>query len=188
MPQLIDVMALLPDHSPYFTVDTSGVLSVSIRRPIHNPAYDFLLRSANGKKTFTKGDDFTVLSVGFILPESFCLAKAPSNLLQHNPSITLGAQKTTGGGIAFLPNFGVDGIMCPIENYELPVNVFVDMNKVAAPVFLNNNFNLYCAFLGLDEGNSIFPQVSMVGVPVALNGTVQNITVFVKVIHNFPLT
>jgi hypothetical protein len=188
MPELIDVMTLLPDHSPYFTVDTSGPLSVDILRPTHIPAYDYLLRNAGGKKTFAKGDDFTVLSAGFIFPESFGLAKAPSNQIQNNPSIVIAAKDIPGGGTYFIPNFGTNGIQIPIENYEFPINIFVDMNKLAAPLFLNYNFNLFAAFSGLDELHAIFPKVSMVGVPVVLNGTVQHLTVFVKVTHNFPLT
>lgn len=191
MSEYIDVMSFLPAHSPYFTVNT-GVLAVDIRRPT-GLGYDFHLRSSGGFKNFQAGDNFVVVSAGFVLPESFALAQGPANLVQNNPSITIGAQVLAGGAIYYLQNFSTTGIMMPIENYELPANIFVDIvsvnNGATPPVypFRLAGFNLIGLFTGLDETNSIYPQVSMVGVPASLNATRQHLTMFIKVVHNFPL-
>jgi hypothetical protein len=192
MSEYIDVMALLPDQSPYFVVNTTpGVLSVDIRTPTHSPVYDYLLRAAGGKKTFRAGDNFIVVSAGFVFPESFGLAGGASNLVQNNPSIAVGAQASTGGSVYFLPNFGNTGVVMPIDNYELPLNIFVDISGLdiggGVYPFRTQNFNLYGAFRGLDQFNSIYPKVSMVGVPTSLHGTTQHLTVFVKIVHTFPL-
>jgi hypothetical protein len=190
MSEIIDVLTLLPAHSPSFTVNTA-VLSVDLKIPIHVPAYDYHLVSGGGKKRFTAGDNFTVLSAGYVLPESFGMAKAPVNTHQAAPALAIGIQAYTGGSIYFLPNFQVDGVQLPLENYEIPLNIFVDVMNISDGVggypFRTTKFNLPTYLLGLDAQNNLYPQVSMVGVPAILNGTVQNAILFVKILHNYAL-
>lgn len=265
MSEIIDIVTLLPVDSPYFSVDTSGVLSTSINNSAGT------LVSAGGYTTFMPGDNFIVLSAGFVLPESFCMAKSGVNLLQKCPAFNLALVKSgtfptnrigpavsiydntsalptsipliryiakvtangwtvnhvyqgdfalgwtditpvsgmityvmdvdadyTYNGAAWvvvtttsypIPNFGDYGIQLPLENYETPLGIFVDVfNLPLKPnPFQTSTFTLRASFRGLDEASGIFPQVSMVGVPTVLNQSSQNITVFLKILHNLPL-
>lgn len=183
---------MLPGDAPAFTVNTvnTAALSVNLLNPTHTPARSNKLYTAGGKKTFQRGDNFTVLSMGFVLPESFVLAKAPANTVQNNLSITLGVNKILSvETIYYLPNFGDVGIQLPLENYETPLGVFVDVMSIGASSypFRTEGFQITVVVRGLNEALTIYPQVSMVGVPAVLNATVQHITVFAKILHNLPL-
>jgi len=111
--------------------------------------------------------------------------------------------ETTGlyplGGLIFdyfLPNFNYSGLQFPLENYDNPLGIEIDIynlrsiwNNPAYPIypFRTQKFMLKGLLHGLDENNSKYPQISMIGVPAALNSVQEHVTVFCKILHNTPL-
>lgn len=187
-----------------------------------------------GGKTFLQaGDNFTVLSAGFIFPESFCLASAPANKQQTFPAFNI-ALKSATSAIKYPPNFGLSGIQLPLENYETPLGVFVNAYDLDAK-FRTENYNILGTLRGIDENYgfnnplasppsnpipgdtytatatggvwtsgkiykwsgiawvdvtatpTVYPQVSMVGVPAAFNGKAVRVTSFIKILHTLPM-
>ena len=188
MSEIIDILTMLPAESPKFTVDTTGPLTVPLLKgPLGSAPFLNYFYSAGGKSVFQAGDNFTILSMGFVFPESFVMAKAAANTFQNNLSFALGLEKTTAAGPYLLPNFGVEGIQLPLENYEQPLGIFIDVEKVNA-ILLTVSYSLFNVMRYLDDAAPIYPAVSMIGVPAALNGTVQHVSAFVKILHNYPLT
>lgn len=163
-------------ESPSFVVDTAAVGGVvSVTQP-GNVTFDFY--NTAGDKLFRAGDSFTILSYGIILPENF----------QFN----LGSTAQSKNGLCFyigssvgpLKEFGdSDGyVFCPVENYEIACNTFVDS---VANGLTSGNFSLK-GDIGPAFGQT--PKISMVGTPAALNGTTQYIRPFVKVAHTKNMT
>jgi len=235
MSERIDIFTLLPGDSPYFTVNTA-VLSVPMLRPasVLSAAQMF---SASARGSFAPGDNLTILSAGYSFPESFCLASAPANKHQTVPAFNI-AFKSASTALVHTPNLGVAGIQLPLENYETPLGIFVDIYNLNA-YFRTEAFGLYGTLRGIDElyttanpydptpglpsnpcigdtytatltasgwtaakiyqwnGSAwadvtalpeVFPQVSMVGAPSALNGKRIRVNVFVKVLHTLILS
>ena len=149
MTEYIDVFTQLPQESSYFIVDTSKSTVPLLRS---NPsAVPFF--SAGGKKTLQKGDNFTILSAGFIFPESFCLSSAPANAHQTSLALNISLSDTIGGADYYLSNFGLSGIQLPLENYETPIGIFADMFNIGGPVFPFRLLNFYLkgTLRGIDE-------------------------------------
>lgn len=249
MSEKIDILTILPAESPYFIVDTSA-LSVPFIRPLGDAGAK--LYAPGGKKTFAAGDNFTILSAGYVLPESFTMASARVNGQQSTPAINIFAESTNGShaGPGWFSQLGKSGIQLPLENYETPLGVFIDIyNTYVAGVpvqyyFRDDSFNLFGTLRGLDEGGlykvnfdptaglpspaikgdvykatatangmtsgttyihnggtagtiadwtvyasgKVYPEVSMLGVPSALNGKPMRVTVFIKVLHTLALS
>lgn len=232
MSEIIDVLALLPQDGAYFVADTSK-MTVDLLR-YNNIAVK--MYTPGGKTYLQAGDNFTVLSAGFIFPESFCLASAPANKQQTFPAFNI-ALKSATSAIKYPPNFGLSGIQLPLENYETPLGVFVNAYDLDAK-FRTENYNILGTLRGLDESYgfpnvfnntsalptnpvsgdtwtaqvtangwtigkdykwsgtawgdvtatpTVYPQVSMVGVPAAFNGKAVRVTSFIKILHTLPL-
>lgn len=151
MSEKLDIFTLLPLDAPYFDVDTTK-LAVPMQRP---SLLAVKMYAPGGLGTFQAGDNFTVMSAGYVLPEAFSLASAPANLQQTCPAINLGASSIVPGHTAtqYFPNFGLSGIQLPLENYETPLGVFVDMFNVGSPnyYFRTEQYNLMATLRGLDE-------------------------------------
>ena len=198
MSEIIDVLTLQPNYAPFFTVPSDGS-ATSKSVPMQNPNYVSLgnyplMKAAGGLGRFNPGDNFTVLTAGFCLPESFVLASSPADCFQNNVSINLGTtkQQTGLGSVFYLPNFGADGIQLPLENYEMPLGIFVDVTKLdpsGGHPFMTNPFWIFGIFEPLQDTPALVrPQVSMIGVPSQLYGTTHHVTVFIKVLHNLALS
>jgi len=72
-----------------------------------------------------------------------------------------------------------------MESYDTPADVFIDIQNqapVTGSYLKNEDFTLSLSQV------LYFTNVSMVGVPAALDTTIQFVTPYVKVLHNFPLT
>lgn len=182
MPEIIDVLALLPSDSPYFIVDT-GELSVNLRDE-ENPVDNCMMMSQGRQAIFRRHDNFQVLSMGLILPDSFALSsmkESPYNEDSPSGALFLSIVKEDTVSPQYrIPNFGSYGISLPMENYEMPLGVFV--NVVNIP--MDDPFYIF----GKYYTASGWPQVSMVNVPAAYNGLKLRATLFIKVLHNFPLS
>lgn len=159
MSEKIDILTILPADSPYFIVDTSA-LSVPFIRPLG--VAGAILYAPGAKKTFSAGDNFTILSAGYVLPESFTMASARVNGQQTTPAINLFAESTTPShaGEGWFSQLGLSGIQLPLENYETPLGVFIDIYNTyvsGVPVqyyFRTDDFNLKATLRGLDESGS----------------------------------
>lgn len=177
MPEVIEVLSPFYDNRPVFTVNTA-VNFVQVIPDIANPV---ILLSGNSKFTFRRGDCFTVLSVGYFIPEQFAIFSM-DEVVSFNSLPIFKLYGFNGGGAVPVTQFGTDGeFKIPMPNAEISTGVFVDP-EVAG--FIGANFYLYSSFPYL--ANSL--QISMANVPAALNGLTFKITPFVKILHNFQLT
>jgi hypothetical protein len=181
MPEIIDVLTLLPSKMQKFTVNTA-VDYVATAFPAAPP---LTLFNANGKGTFTNGDNFSILSAGIIFPEAFTPWKDPADLGILGLPVNNIFIKGASGDFYHIDVIGdVDNLFLPMENFELNMDIFVkckNQENIAHPgTFLNENF-----FLVTDNTNTI--KVSMKGIPAALNGKVLSIQPFFKILHNLPL-
>lgn len=181
MPEIIDTVSLLPDLCQTFVVNNA----VDYVTPAAPVTIGYKLENQSAKNIFLKGDSFSILSCGIILPESFTFWKDPAAISTALPKLTLYMK-----GAVSLDSYQIDvlsenqGFYLPMENYEYTFDVFVDCHKqkkfgIVPPVYLNENFTLStdnCAVL-----------ISMKGVPAALNGKTFLIVPFFKILHNFPI-
>jgi hypothetical protein len=181
MPEIIDVLTLLPAKQQKFTVNTA-VDYVATAFPAVPP---YLLFNANGLASFINGDNFSILSAGLVFPESFTPWKDPADLgILGLPVDNIFIQGISADFYHIDVIGKVDNLFVPMENFELNTDVFVRCKKqenVAHPgTFLNENF-----YLVTDNSNTI--KISMKNVPAAFNGKIFSITPFFKILHNFPL-
>jgi hypothetical protein len=177
---IVEVLSLPINKSPYFVVDTTGPKSVKIQIPVLGAGLFATLQNSLQYSVFQAGDNFAVLSLGYVLPEAFVMAQAPSASTIKIPSIALSALQ---GGITPipLPISGLTGISVPMENFENAINAFSDIVPVTA-----GTFGLTAQFVqDVTAGHE--QQVSMIGVPSSLNATTQVVTVFAKIMHNLPM-
>lgn len=183
MSERLDILRPAIAQLPFFTVDT-GAATVPIAYP-QNPSY--ILYNAEGYSIFSQGDHFTVLSMGFLFPLSFQLDRSNAS----NPYIEAGIfahGRTSGEDYRFKEISGLGGtgvLFFPVENYEVIFDVYINVNNQDP----NNGHYLsdeaYELFIKLAVADL---EVSMVGVPGSLDGTVQLIYPFAKILHNTPLS
>ena len=173
MSEVIDILTLAPLDSPSFTVDTT-------KDYIHLDAVNKRLRNSNGSDTLKSYDPFSILSAGFILPEMFTPWKnAAANLF---PLPIVGINIIDDNGALYLIDvIGNNGdpsngtrIFIPLENYEIALDVFVDVKRLKVTA----DYGIY-SFLDLD--------ISMKNIPAALNGKVLYASPFIKILHNFQM-
>lgn len=186
MAENIDVLTPCPDDCPFFVVDTTtpGVKSVQIQDTGGTiGTYRYMRRAGGYRYLFTK-DNFTILSLGFILPESFTLATVPSDASKascfaFNIALRRAAVPAT---YAYIDQLGATGIQVPLENYEMPYGLYVDMTATPYAALTDTKFAMTFDLAGL------IPYVSMISVPAALHGTTQRVIPFMKIQHNMTLT
>jgi hypothetical protein len=181
MAEKIDILFLPPVAAPFFDVVVANP-SVPIESPVLTPPDYSLLFSTGEQSIFERGDNFTILSCGFILPESFVLSSSPTGTLQKCPRILLGLQEAAASTVHYIPEIGsLSGIAVPMENFENGVGIFINVKSI-----YDARFRLYCKLV-LDPAVPAYPQVSMQGCPAGLDATRQLVTVFLKIVHNSAL-
>jgi hypothetical protein len=186
----IELLASKGNGGQQFTVDTTpGVLSVPIAT--HG---SFECDNVDAKSLFQPGDNMQIIAAGINLPENFCFANvgfggAPLAVL---PKINMYFY-TEPGHVKYYPSIaGSNGsFFVPFENFEYIVNNYID---VVAGTFITNlappnDISIgipqkFAVYLSVDPGSC---KISMVNVPAILNGQVERITPFIKVLHNLPL-
>lgn len=134
------------------------------------------------RPNFVNGDSFTVLSMGFFIPERFVLHDPVAGGVETSPSIlcNLQAYRLTAGTYVNLP-IGENGrFKMPFPNYEMNLGLFV-----SAPDVIGEAFRLEINF---PYNTTMAWYMSMINLPAALHLQVFHIIPFVKVLHNFPLT
>jgi len=192
--EIIDVLTLPPAYCLQFTVNTA-VNSVDLSRiPTGALSDTWLCAAVSGgarRNAFVMGDSFVVLTMGYVLPDGFCMAMPPANSEQYFLSLALGLQLTITDPVHFLPNFYTYGVMIPMENYEMPANIFVDVNSIGSPTYPYRTSNFHVVGIVRypdDDTGPLRPQVSMIGVPNTLDGQTFKANIFVKIVHNFEVT
>jgi hypothetical protein len=182
MAEIIDILTPNINETAKFTVDTSGPDYVSIVAPIPS-AVD--LHDANIHTSFVRGDNFIVLSIGFMLPEMFTLWKPSTNF---NPLLKVNVYPE---GILtahpyYSPNFP-EGINLSLECYEMGLGVFFDVGSAIDSIdpthsLYEEEFSLKIKWLWTSA-----PRVSMLNVPTVYHGKQFQIIPFLKILHNFPM-
>lgn len=135
---------------------------------------------------FDEGDNFTILSAGYQIPESFVMGQYETAAGGEYtfPVMFLRGAVEGGGPILSIDQFGNNGLLrFPFENYEMSLGTFVDPVKRG---LVGNKFRLQVLFPQTVGGDN--PQVSMMNVPAALNGQKFYVTPWIKVLHNNKLT
>jgi len=185
MSERIDVLIPVAAKLPYFTVNT-GAADVGIVGSYD--AADVRLFNAEGASIFSKGDNFVVATMGLVMPLSFQIDRK-STVVNPFIQFIVAAQGVTTGKIYSFREIGAedaDSFMYHVmENYDMPVDIFIDLQNQAAVTgsyIKNERFRMLLAlkYAGM--------KVSMVGVPDDLHGTIQCITPYIKVYHNFALS
>jgi hypothetical protein len=173
----IDILTPLPTECPSFTVDTTGALSV----PVYNQGDTGMMVRAGGYPLLSSKDNFTILSMGFTLPESFGLATQDIlNVTCSAVSLVFTIHNASDDTVIYIPQIGVTGTQVPLENYEMPYGLYVDVSKLP---LTGSKFYIGCRISGVTVA-----KVSMINVPAPLNETVQKFVPFVKISHNFTMT
>jgi hypothetical protein len=182
MPEIIDVLSAPIGKGAQFVVNTA-VNKVDLTPVIMGAAQ--ILESALGVSRFTRGDNIIILSAGYFIPENFVIAQTSSGGFNISlPNLYLAGQSAPGPSIP-IRSWGNNGSMrMPFANYELASGIFInpELNNLnAGPTFvLQSLFPLIAA--------GIYPQISMVNVPAALNGLTIQVTPFIKILHNLEIT
>jgi hypothetical protein len=174
MSEIFDMLTLSKARSPRFTVNTS-VNSVDVTMLSGVNAFKNIVSS----DTFQGGDNFTLLSAGYYIPEGFTMATPALTSAFACPVLNLNLWDVVDGAPYIISPFM--GIFLPMENYELSINHYANHAN-----YITNPYQINLVNFQLDPVHK--PQVSMQNVPSALNGTTQFITVFLKVIHNLVMT
>lgn len=195
MAEIIDILSPNMDQCPYFTCN-KAITFVDIVNPAVPPPEEggkqlpILYNSGNFAK-FTKGDSFSILTAGFVIPEAFTLFRDENDTTHPNPILPLLIESAVGTNLYVmdtLPRFiGTESqsvLMLPMENYEHAIDVFVDVpNQLlfnGGGAKLNEDFVL-CG------GQIVFGRISMAGIPDNFDGRKFIIVPFIKILHNFEL-
>jgi len=186
MSERIDILMPPVDCLPYFTVDTA-VLYTPILYFAPLPV-DYLT-AGDGSCVFTKGDNFIIKTCGLVMPLSFQIDRIKSNITWPYIRFSMYAYGQTTGKQYRLSEISGSGVspffLISMESYDTPADVFIDIQNqapVTGSYLKNEDFTL-----SLSQ-SLYFTNVSMVGVPAALDTTIQFVTPYVKVLHTFPLT
>lgn len=180
MPEIVDIMTIPMANAGSFVADTSGVDFVAGASQVGT----FSFINKLGNKKFTKGDSLRLLSAGIVLPESFTISK--QLLFEPLPFVIVSAVGAVSAALYYNPNFSGNYIYLPFENYEMVLDVFFSCRDAYQPGFPNLTLLLEDFYL---KGNTpSVLNISMFGVPAAMDGKTFYFHPFIKVLHTIPLT
>lgn len=190
MPEQIDVLSAPFQMGAQFTVNIA-VASVDLVPCV--PGVPQILTAGGGTilgggYEFRNGDNFEILSAGYHIPENFVMAQYDTAGAGEFMLPIMFLQADPVGAAPAIPvqQFGNNGTLrMPFEEYEISLGSFVDIEALGV-TGTGGGFSLQMLFpytVGLDN-----PRVSMINVPPALDGEIIQVTPFIKVRHNFPLT
>lgn len=178
MADIIDIFTPSISECLSFVVDTTGPDYVSCVDPGAVRLYQ-----ANGASQFKKGDSFILLSMGFVMPEQFTLWKDGIDFNSFM-RINMFPKGFPSGQNYYGPNFP-EGMLIPLESYEIAIDVFFDCELSKNSVdptknLLGEDFFLFAQWMFINPF-----KVSMKNVPASYNGETFRIQPFFKILHNF---
>lgn len=182
MAEIVDILTSKYDDASYFTVKVgaaSGYVAVTATGGTMG-----VWGSVGQYSIFNERDNIRLLTAGFYIPESFTTAdwytksgpEVPSNSLQ------ISVYNTSHAKIAYLPGYGSSNngqFIIPFPNYEHALDLYCDMANLTGPM-PSNKFYL--------KGALYCNNISMIGVPSALDGKRIAVIPFIKILHNLPLS
>lgn len=177
MAEIIDIISLPIGSCPTFTVNTGGPLYVAI---VQNASS--AMKNCLSLSKFQAGDSLICLSAGFTLPENFVLRNAANiGFDTFYPTISVVGYDTVTSLSFNMPLFGgvSGGIQLPMSDFEFTMNGFFNASSIKNPYQIKAQFPIS----GINQ-----LRVSMVNVPAALNGVVEEVGVFLKILHTLPMT
>jgi len=180
MMERTDVLTPSIGGCPSFVVDTAvNYIEVA-------PAADSvnMVSSVSDTPFFVAGDKFTILSIGYFMPERFSAygTSVAVGEMSPVPQIRLRCRTFPSGVDYDLSELGqTASIKLPFPNYELSVGVFAGDSTP-----LTEKFSIRSVFPYDNTGFDRL-RVSMVDVAAALNGVTFYLVPFVKVQHNFQM-
>lgn len=174
--EIIDILTPQISDCPSFVVNNAvDNVSVSI-----GAGYKTMFACDN-LQYFVRGDNFTILSIGYFIPERFMVygyENADPAMVNSTPQIALLSIGNLGLGVPL--RIGQNGkVNLPFPNYEFSIGQFIDTEIMGATDPL---FKITCKFPY--DGDTDKLLISMVDVPASLNGKTFNIVPFIKVMHN----
>lgn len=176
MPEIIDIITLPTADCQYVPVNNANPFALTLP----GAASTFLMRNASGANKFRVGDSFIILSMGFIMPEALTLWKHIPEVTDPAFNVVVLLRGVTTGLVYNIDVLGLNqAVYLPLENFETGLDIFCDYTKqvsLVGSIPLAEPFYIYCQTM---------PQnVSMAGVPAALNGKNLIISPFMKILHN----
>lgn len=188
MAEIIDILTFNDDKTSYFTIDRT-----KLYMPLVSGAggSDAILQNAADKKLLQKGDNFLILTAGLVLPEGFMLSsgiRSGTSAFRNFFYLTLRDRTDSAQYELSEIGGGSSRLYMPMENYETAVDIFCDVQTkvgtVIAPPPLTKTLDEDFKFRLIL--NNFY--VSMVNIPVSfLDGTIQLVFPFIKIIHNLPM-
>lgn len=205
----IDILTLQPSQCPYFDVISDGsVNSVSVfpnsavdRNNVFDNYYQLLTYSGGSPLSkFQERDNIQILSVGIYVPETFASADTtPGGTypMANNAMTLVITNSAANHPVAYMPGICSAGgvIQVPFINYEMAFDAYCNIADLAKgtvylpetpftsqttyDILANNYFYVSC-FLTMND-------ISMIGVPAALNGTRIKVVPFIKIVHTLDL-
>ena len=182
MAEIIDILTNGIASSQYIIVDSSGAFSFV--GGIYAPAATATVYNASNAFRLKRGDSFSILSAGFILPEGFTQWRDRGDVLSPLAQYSILLKGVSSGRIFDIDVLGMNRVLfMPLENYEIAVDIFCDVPKqktILAPIIpLDEDFSIEAFISPL--------YISMAGAPSALHGKHLIINSFLKILHNFPM-
>jgi len=173
---ITEIMELLPEACPYFTVN-NAVNYVNIINPLVSGVDEpRLLHNGIYKTLFKAGEGFNILSIGYMLPENFVMTELSTDTNENNPLISVFIQDSSSVN-RIIEGFYAYGMYMYSENFEHVINKFV--NPILTPTNVTTVFKLTAKF-NYGVGNTNHPD--------KLNGRIFQIRPFVKIEHTLELT
>jgi hypothetical protein len=195
--EIIDILSPKYSECPEFEVDT-GVDQVEV------PQQFGILRTfgktgIDSRSVFQERDNIRLLTAGFYIAESFTLANTDrSDEGRSYPDIAdsffptsfmqLDVYNTAVAFVNYLPGLGssvIGRFALPFPNYETALDLYCDIANLAPCVLppgaaiVGDKFKIACTLYCND--------ISMIGVPAALNGKTIKVVPFVKILHTLPM-
>ncbi len=175
--EIIDILSPNFDDCPNFTVNNA----VNFVQVINIIEMEFKACNLAASK-FRRGDNFTILSCGFHIPERFVVYSYNDTGATNFSAPILQLSGTVGGGAIPLLPFGNNGqLKLPLPNYEISLGCTIETESQGLIDPLGFSIKGYFPTI-IDS-----LQISMVDVPAVLNGIKFSIVPFIKVLHNFQL-
>jgi hypothetical protein len=177
--ELIDILMPTQADCPNFVVNNAVDNVV-----VNIPAAYTTMNACENHFSFVRGDNFTILSAGYFIPERFVVwgyQNADPINLNSVPQLSLLSIGSLGLGVPL--HIGQNGkINIPFPNYEFSIGQFIDteISGMTDPLF-----RITCKFPFDADADKLL--ISMIDVPAALNGKTFYCIPFIKVLHNLGL-